>query len=164
MRAPTFTHMHLGSASFRHGAVAELLPRLGRFAMHYVEMCLVMCVGGISLSVLFFGGAALLGFDELPDSAPVLTVVVVAINLSLPMLVWMRFMGMAWRPTLEMSGATMAAGLGLIVAYGIGLVDKGDLLGLQTGILACPLMLAVMLSRFGLYSAKHTRHHARAAH
>lgn len=162
MRAPTFTHM--GSASFRHGAVAELLPRLGRFALHYVEMCLVMCVGAVSLSVLFFGGAALLGYDDLTDSAPVLTVVVVAINLSLPMFLWMRFMGMERRPTLEMSGAPMAAGLLLLVGYWLDLIDKGSLLGLQTGILACPLMLAVMLPRFGLYSAKHTRHRARAAH
>ena len=37
------------------------------------------------------------GYANLPERAPVLTVVVVAINLSLPMAAWMRFRGMAWR-------------------------------------------------------------------
>jgi hypothetical protein len=130
--------------------------------MHFGEMCLVMCVGAISLSLLFFGGAALLGYTDLPERAPVLTVLIIAINLSLPMAVWMRFRGMAWRPTLEMSGSTMVAGLLLILGYSLGIVAKGSLMGLQTGLLACPLMLAVMLARFPLYSTSHKHHRAHA--
>ena len=66
----------------------------------------------------------------------------------------------AWQPTLEMSGATMAAGLLLIGAYALGLIARSDLIPLQTGLLACPLMLVVMLFRFQLYShAHHHRHH-----
>jgi hypothetical protein len=128
-------------------------------------MCMVMCVGAVGLSVLFFGAAALLGYSDLPQRAPVLTTLVIAVNLSVPMAAWMRFMGMAWRPTLEMSGATMAAGLLLIAAYSLDLVARSDLIPLQTGVLACPLMLAVMLVRFPLYSSAHTHHRApRAAH
>jgi hypothetical protein len=73
------------------------LRRVLRFVLHVVEMCAAMCVGAIGLSVLFFGGAAMVGYTNLPERAPVLTVVVVAINLSLPMAAWMRFRGMAWR-------------------------------------------------------------------
>jgi hypothetical protein len=83
---------------------------------------------------------------------------VVAINLSLPMAAWMRFRGMAWRPTLEMSGATILAGVGLLVGYWSGAVAQDNLLPLQTGLLACPLMVAVMLLRFPLYSSEHTAH------
>jgi hypothetical protein len=66
---------------------------------------------------------------------------------------------MEWRPTLEMSGSTMVAGLLLIAGYWLDIIAKSSLIELQTGILACPLMLAVMLFRFRLYSASHTRHH-----
>jgi hypothetical protein len=123
----------------------------------------VMCLGAISLSVLIFGAAALLGYTDLPQRAPELTVLIIAINLSLPMAVWMRFRGMAWRPALEMSGATMVAGLVLIAGYRLGIVPQSSLLDLQTGILACPLMLAVMLVRFPLYSTSHNRHHEHPA-
>jgi deazaflavin-dependent oxidoreductase (nitroreductase family) len=134
------------------------LRRVLRFVLHAVEMCAAMCVGAIGLSVLFFGGAALFGYTNLPDRAPVLTVVVVAINLSLPMAAWMRFRGMAWRPTSEMSGAAMLAGVGLLVGYWSGAIAQDSLLPLQTGLLACPLMVAVMLLRFPLYSSEHTAH------
>ncbi|MEI8406515.1 MULTISPECIES: hypothetical protein [unclassified Kribbella] len=140
--------------------VPGFLQPVGRFVLHFLQMCLVMCAGAISLSVLFFGGAALLGYTDLPERAPELTTLVIAINLSLPMAVWMRFMGMDWRPTLEMSGATMVAGLLLIVAYWLDILAKTSLLELQTGLLACPLMLAIMLIRFRLYSSPHSRHHA----
>jgi deazaflavin-dependent oxidoreductase (nitroreductase family) len=140
------------------------LRRVLRFVLHVVEMCAAMCVGAIGLSVLFFGGAALVGYTNLPERAPVLTVVVVAINLSLPMAAWMRFRGMAWRPTLEMSGATLLAGVGLLVGYWSGAIAQDSLLPLQTGLLACPLMVAVMLLRFPLYSSEHTAHSTRHRH
>lgn len=136
---------------------------LGRFVLHFIQMCLVMCAGAVLLGLLFFGSAALLGYNNLDQQAPELTVLVIAISLSLPMLAWMRFMGMAWRPTLEMSGATMVAGLLLIMAYRFDLVARSELIPLQTGLLACPLMLLVMLFRFRLYSAGHMHHHPQDA-
>lgn len=154
------THGRQGTAPIPHRPAGSFLQRLGRFGIHYLEMCMVMCVGAISLNVLFFGAAALLGYTDLPQRAPVLTVLVIAISLSLPMAAWMRFRRMEWRPTLEMSGSTMVAGLLLIAAYWLDIIAKDSLMGLQTGILACPLMLAVMLFRFPLYSTSHKRHHA----
>jgi hypothetical protein len=118
---------------------------------------MVMCVGAIVLSVAFFGAAALLGYTDLPQRAPELSALVVAVNLSLPMAVWMRFRGMAWRPTVEMSGAPMLVGLLLIAGYWLGVVGQSSLIEVQTS-LACPLMLAVMLLRFGLYSSHAGRH------
>jgi hypothetical protein len=162
MPTPLSTHEEQASTRARHGPVVSFLQPVGRFVMHYAEMCMVMCVGAISLSVLIFGAAGLLGYTNLPQRAPELTVLIIAINLSLPMAAWMRFRGMAWRPTLEMSGSTMLAGLLLIAAYWLGIVAQGSLLGLQTGILACPLMLAVMLVRFPLYSSSHKHDHVHA--
>jgi hypothetical protein len=159
MRSLLIPHRPHERAAIRHGPVAGFLQSVGRFALHLFEMCMVMCVGAILLSVLFFGAAAMLGYTDLPQQAPELAVLVIAINLSLPMAVWMRFMGMEWRPTLEMSGSTMVAGLLLIAAYWLDIVAKSSLMELQTGLLACPLMFAVMLFRFRLYSTSHPRHH-----
>jgi len=143
--------------------VAKILRSVGRFAVHYLEMCAVMCVGAVTLSVAFFGLAGLLGYANLPDRLPVLSALVVAINLSVPMGVWMRFRGMPWRPTIEMSGATMAVGLVLIVGYWLGIVATESLIEVQTS-LACPVMLVVMLVRFPLYSGRtgHRRHAVRS--
>lgn len=140
----------------------SVLQPIGRFVLHFFQMCAVMCVGGVALILLFFGAATALGYTNLDQRAPELTVLVIAVSLSLPMLLWMRYMGMDWRPTLEMSGSTMVAGLLLILAYWLGLISQSGLIPLQTGLLACPLMLVVMLFRFRLYSGAHAHHHARA--
>lgn len=147
-------------AAARDGPVAGFLRPVGRFVVHLLEMCMVMCVGAVVLSVAFFGAAALLGYSDLPQRAPALSALVVALNLSLPMAAWMRFRGMAWRPTLEMSGSTMLVGLLLIAGYWLGIVAESSLIEVQTS-LACPVMLVVMLLRFPLYSS-HTRRHAHA--
>lgn len=132
---------------------------VGRFLLHFVEMCMVMCVSGILLSVAFFQGAVALGYSDLPRTAPELSVLVIAINLSVPMAAWMRYRGMGWRPTLEMTIPTMATGLILIAAYWLDLLAASSLIGIETR-LACPVMLAVMLLRFPLYSAPHAAHHS----
>lgn len=161
MRDTATTPRSLGGAPARDGPVATVLRRVGRFALHLAEMCMVMCAGAITLSVVFFGAAALLGYSELPQTAPALSVFVIAVNLSLPMAAWMRFRGMQWRPTLEMAGSTMLVGLLLIAAYWAGRIPADSLIEIQTS-LACPVMIAVMLPRFGLYSAGHTAHHQHA--
>lgn len=164
MRTAVITHdgheIHQGheGGPASHGLRRALQP-VGRFALHLLEMCMVMCAGAIALSFLFFGTAALLGYTDLLQRAPELSVLVIAINLSLPMAVWMRFRGMAWRPTLEMSGSTMVFGLLLIVAYWTDLVARDNLIEVQTSA-ACPLMLAVMLLRPRLYAGHHA-HRAR---
>lgn len=143
----------------REGRVVDAMRPVGRFGLHLLEMCMVMCAGAVVLSVLFFGAASLLGYTDLPTSAPELSVFVIALNLSLPMLAWMRYRGMAWQPTLEMAGSTMVVGLALIAAYWMDLVARTSLVEIQTS-LACPVMVAVMLVRFRLYSGSHTAHSA----
>lgn len=160
MRTTATTHRAHGGSPADHLDVRALQP-VGRFLLHLLEMCMVMCASAIGLSVLFFGTAALLGFTDLPARAPELSVLVIALSLSLPMAAWMRFRGMAWRPTLEMSGTTMVFGLLLIAAYWMDLVAKDGLIELQASA-ACPLMLLVMLFRPRLYSSHHHAARVRA--
>lgn len=149
------------TAPARDGPIASVAKPAGRFILHLLEMCAVMCLGAILFSLLIFGAASLLGYPNLPETAPELAVLIIALNLSVPMAAWMRYRGMEWQPTLEMAGATMAVGLLLICAYRLDLVAQASLIPIQTS-LACPVMLAVMLPRFRLYSAAHTAHHAHA--
>ena len=151
----------LRTAPARDGPIASVAKPAGRFTLHLLEMCAVMCLGAILFSLLIFGAASLLGYSNLAETAPELAVLVIAVNLSVPMAAWMRFRGMAWQPTVEMAGSTMAVGVLLIVAYRLDLVAQARLVPIQTS-LACPVMLAVMLPRFRLYSAAHTAHHAHA--
>jgi hypothetical protein len=141
----------------REGRAADVLRAVGRFGLHLLEMCMVMCAGAVVLSVLFFGAAGLLGYTDLPRTAPELSVLVIALNLSVPMAAWMRYRGMAWRPTVEMAGSTMVVGLVLVAAYWMDLIAKDSLIEVQTS-LACPVMIAVMLLRFRLYSSDHAAH------
>ena len=147
--------------SVRESRVASVVRPVGRFVLHLLEMCMVMCAGAATLSLLFFGAATLLGYPDLLQTAPELVVLVIALNLSAPMLAWMRYRGMDWKPTLEMAGSTMVVGLALIAAYWMDLVARDSLVEIQTS-LACPVMLAVMLVRFRLYSGSHAAHSAQA--
>jgi hypothetical protein len=76
------------------------------------------------------------------------------------MAAWMRFRGMAWRPTLEMSGATVGLALVLIILAALGVFSSEDLH--QWALVfcgpACVVMLPVMLLRLGMYTGRDDGH------
>jgi hypothetical protein len=139
----------------------RVLGPLGRFGLHFLEMCAAMCIGGGALGFLFFGGAAALGYSDVRSRAPVLTTLVLAFNLAVAMVVWMRFRGMQWRPTVEMAASSVVVGLLMVGAYGLGIAPKALLVQGVCG-LACVAMLAVMVYRFRLYSRPHAHHRVHA--
>jgi hypothetical protein len=147
-----------------HPGPPSSLAQVGHFVWHFVQMCLAMCVGGSILNVLVFWAAAQIGYPDLRQQFPELSLLVIAFNYSLPMAAWMRFRGMEWRPNLEMSGATIGLAILLIGLAWLGIVPKSSLLQWQIGFcgLACPIMVVVMLFRLDLYAGR-TGHHAQAA-
>jgi hypothetical protein len=62
----------------------------GHFVLHLLEMCMACCVGGATLGVAFFGGAALLGYPDLIGRASFFSTLVLAVILTVPMVGWMR--------------------------------------------------------------------------
>lgn len=127
-----------------------------RFGLHVMQMCVVMCISLGLLAALYLGAAAVLGLSTgVWQDVPALSVLVVSAVLAGSMLVWMRFMGMEWRPTLEMAGAAILAGAVVLVAYWFGVIALKDLLTSACGV-ACVIMIGQMLFRFGLYSGQHT--------
>jgi hypothetical protein len=125
-----------------------------------VEMCLAMCIGGIPLNVLFFVGAAQLGYPNLIDRFPEFSILVVGILLALPMAAWMRFRGHDRRSNLEMSSTPIILAILLIVVSWRGVIPRSELLEWMRG-LACPVMLIPMLFRLDLYTGHHAVHSRR---
>jgi hypothetical protein len=147
--------------SARAGPHPGVGVQAARFGFHVMQMCAVMCVSLVVLGLLVAGAGAFVGFADPRQSAPVLSAVVVTLTLGGSMLAWMRFMGMAWRPTLEMVGSTLLAGAVMLTGYNLGGVPAEGLIPGVCG-LACVAMIAVMLPRFRMY-ASHTGHHAHGA-
>ena len=137
--------------------VPGIVIRAGYFIRHFLEMCLAMCIGGITLNILFFLGASQVGYPNLLERFPEFSLLVIGINLALPMTAWMRFRGHDWRSTLEMASTSVILPILLIGAGWLGIVPEGSRLTLLK-ILACPIMIIPMLFRLGLYSAHHSSH------
>lgn len=146
------------SPAVRDGPIAGAVRPAARFGLHVLEMCVVMCVSLAVLGMFVFAATTVLEVSDVREAAPELSALVVAAVLAGSMVVWMRFRGMEWRPTLEMAAPALLAGVLMVAGYWIGIVAQRDLIGSVCG-LACLGMIAVMLFRFRLYST-HTGHHA----
>jgi hypothetical protein len=137
------------------------------FARHYLEMCAAMCIGGVLLNTLVFVvGPTLLGYPDLRKPYPGPARVLAAVLFTLPMAAWMRIRGMAWGPTLEMSGATVGLAIVVVALSGAGVVSAS---GLHAWLAAscgpwCVVMIVAMLFRLPLYTGRtghqmgHRRH------
>jgi len=148
--------------SVHHHMQQSAFMGVWHFVRHFVEMCLAMCIGGIPLIVLFFWGAAKIGYPDLIGQAPELSIMVIAVILSLVMTAWMRFRGMEWRPTLEMSSTSIVLGILLVGLGWLGILSNSDQIEwLKT--LACPVMLIPMFLRLDLYTGR-AGHSMHAAH
>ena len=140
-------------------------PSIGRqvwnFTRHFLEMCVAMCVGGTALTALVFvAGPALLGYPDLRETAPAAAVLIVAVLVTAPMVGWMWFRGMAWRPILEMSAATIGLGVVLAVLAVVGVLSPADVRGWALVFCgpACLVMLPVMLVRLDMYTGRSGEH------
>lgn len=131
------------------------------FTRHFLEMCIAMCLGGGALNALVFVvGPAQLGYPDLRTTAPGLALLVIACLYTAPMAAWMRFRGMAWRPILEMSGATVALAVALIALAGLDVLSSDDLhrWALVFCGPACVVMLLAMLPRLDMYTGRSGEH------
>jgi hypothetical protein len=151
-------------------AVATAGLSLGRqswnFARHFLEMCISMCAGGAILSLIVFGIPALLGAPDIREQFPELGLVLIANLLTLPMVAWMRFRGMEWRPIVEMSAVPISLAILLIGLTWFGLASESTLqitFGSFCNI-SCVGMFVVMLFRLDLYTGRAGHHMAHGAH
>jgi hypothetical protein len=130
-----------------------------RFALHSLEMCIVMCAGGAVLSVMVFGAAALLGYANLVAQAPELSILFIAVDLTLAMAGYMALRGHPVRHNVEMSGSTIVGGILLIGALWAEMIPQAtlatwpSLFTFMCGPL-CLIMFVVMAARFEHYGGR----------
>lgn len=128
----------------------QLRP-LGRFVLHYFEMCLPMCVGFAVGDVVYFWAAGLFGYSQPFAELPELSVLVVTVTMTVPMTAWMRFRRMPTRPIAEMSAAMPVLAVVLLALGWLSVVPRTDLALLEHGLMM-PAMLIPMLFRLDLYT------------
>jgi len=127
--------------------------QVGRFLLHYVEMCLPMCIGFAVGDLVYLWVAGLFGYTEPFSELPVLSVVVVTFSMTAPMTAWMMFRGMSRRAIVEMSAAMPTLAMVLLVSGWLGLVPMSELALLEHGLMM-PVMLIPMLFRLDVYTGR----------
>lgn len=115
---------------------------------------------GLPNALIFGAGPSLVGYADLREQTPALALLIIALIYLAPMVGWMRFRGMPWRPILEMSGAVLALAVVLGALAAVGVISERDLRSSALGFCgpACLVMLPVMLLRLDLYTGRtHSR-------
>ena len=120
-----------------------------RFFRHYLEMIIAMFVGMAVFGGAVQGALALAGL-EFPTQYPELVSLKMAFEMSVGMVVWMRYRGHGWASTLEMAGVMFAPAVVLFPLLWLGAIS-GDSLLLLEHLAMFPLMLLVMLRRRSEY-------------
>ena len=137
----------------------SLRGQIGRFVLHYFEMCIPMCIGFAVGDLIYFSIAGFLGYSGPFMELPVLSVLVVTFAMTAPMTAWMLYRGMPRRATWEMSATMPILAIILLTLGWLGVVPMGDLALLMHGLMM-PVMLAPMALRPGVYAGH--MHHAYA--
>jgi hypothetical protein len=128
-----------------------------RFVWHYVQMIIAM---GVGMLVLGMARAGLLGVLDVELSSarhPEIAALLMAFDMSVGMVVWMRYRGHGWAATLEMVGA-MFAPVVLLAPLTLAGAMSGDALMTVMHVAMLPLMFVVMLRRRAEYSHQHNAH------
>ena len=137
----------------------SLRGQVGRFVLHYFEMCIPMCIGFAVGDLAYFWVAGMFGYSEPFTELPMLSVLVVTFTMTAPMTAWMRYRGMPRRGIWEMTATMPILALVLLMLGSLGVVPMGDLALLEHGLMM-PVMLAPMVIHLGLYTGH--MGHARA--
>lgn len=121
-----------------------------RFALHYLEMVVVMVVG---MEVL---GAAVELVADIEGTGAML--VEMGVTMTVSMVAWMRVRGHAWLPCLEMGASMVLPTLGTLALLGAGILEGAGALMVVLHAVMLPAMLAAMLLRRDEYSCHHGQH------
>jgi hypothetical protein len=135
-----------GSAPVTHGGA-----RHGRwhFLRHFLEMVVAMFVGMVVVGAAMRGVLALAGL-QFPTQYPELAALEMAFDMSVGMVVWMRYRGHGLASTLEMAGVMFAPAVALFPLLWLGVISGDSLIALEH-VAMLPLMWLVMLRRRNEY-------------
>jgi flagellar biosynthetic protein FliP len=116
------------------------------FARHYAEMAIVMLVGMAVLAIpARWASGAMLPWLDADD--PGLMIARMALIMTLPMVLWMRWRGHRSAPCLEMALAMIAPAVGVILLQRAGLVEGLSLLMTLEHVAMFAAMFVAMVAR-----------------
>ena len=130
-----------------------------RFLRHLSEMIVVMMLGMCVLGTAFGAFHELVfgsGFAAAWRDHVALAAFAMAFNMTVPMVLWMRYRGHSWERGGEMAAAMNLPVLPLLLLYWLGAIPAPGVLALQM-MLMIPAMLGAMLYRKEEFSAPHHR-------
>ena len=122
-----------------------------RFALHYVEMVVVMVLGMMILT-----WPVELAIDISRTGSMLIEM---GATMTIAMVAWMRFRGHAWQPCVEMGASMVLPTLGTLALLGSGILEGAGPLMIVLHAVMLPAMLVAMLLRRDEYSCHHGAHH-----
>lgn len=126
------------------------------FTWHFVEMLLVMFIGmGVcsGLAALAYGVAG----SSLTDQPGEWRVILMGINMTIPMVLWMTYRGHSLGRNAEMAAAMLVPSFAAAALIRAGVVEAMGGLTIQHVVMV-PAMLGVMLWRYDEYAHGHRAH------
>jgi hypothetical protein len=120
------------------------------FTLHLGEMLVAMVLGMVVLGGAIEGGLSLSG-SSLSDAPAALAAAVMAFNMTLPMVWWMRYRGHPARHSAEMAASMVVPTAVVIALYWLEAIASGTVMAAQH-VVMIPAMVAVMLWRYDHYS------------
>jgi hypothetical protein len=129
------------------------LTGVRHFFRHFGEMFVAMMVGMMALGALDGGilSAAGTSVGQIRDSAPEAFALVMALNMTVGMTLWMRYRCHSWAMCAEMGGAMFLPAIVALVLFWCSVIHTRSVGGIEMGVML-PAMLAVMLYRWTEYS------------
>ncbi len=137
--------------------VVTIFQKTARFVLHFLEMCIVMCLSLEIFTRLAVAAGALIGYSGAVRQFPVLSTGLLSAWFTLIIIGWMRLRGHEWHMTLEMASASLFAAVPLIGGALLGFISSAGLTGAECG-LACVFMVVAMLVRLDHYTDNHANH------
>ena len=128
----------------------------GSFLRHFLEMVLAMVAGMFLLGALLRIGVLVIGDAGFYEHT-VARALIMTVNMTIGMGLWMRHRGHDRLHVAEMAGAMFVPLAILVYPYCAGLLSRGALMG-GMHVLMLPAMVAVMLYRRDVYSQHHGLH------
>jgi len=116
-----------------------------RFALHYLGMVVAMTLGMVVLGPLESLLARGLGRPEVLNGT-MISMLVMALNMTVAMVAWMRFRRHEWRPIVEMCAGMDVPFLLVLVPFWLGLIGEMALMVVGHTVMFLG-MFAVMLAR-----------------
>jgi hypothetical protein len=130
---------------------------IGRFLLHYFEMCAPMCIGFALGDLVYFWAAGRAGYSEPFSELPELSVAIVTFSMTAPMAALMLVRHMPRRVVAEMAAVMPILALLLIGLGWLAVLPMGDLVLVEHGAMM-PAMLVPMFLRLDLYTEGHAAH------